>query len=339
MGCFWGVERLFWQLDGIYSTHVGYSGGDKPNPTYECVCQPPSNTESHHGEVVRVVYFPDKISFESLLATFWNNHDPTQGWGSTNRLVQSRTGPSSDRTRIHSPTGLIPWIPVQGDRSGNDCGPQYRSIIYCQDQSELEKCLKSKELFQNEIGKSSDNTKTAQNIITTEIKINSTFYYAEDRHQQVGLHGPNVPYRVYRVAYPRTKQSVDPCLKYLYKNPNGYCNLRGTGLTCPMEKVIKNKNHKKSNYPLTFNEEVMCQKEHGTCSREVMNNLKWQISHEEADRICCFNRKSAERKGSFQNQIHFKNEFQACTENMDFYDSVTGKMLFSAPKYRTKECV
>ena len=85
MGCFWGVERLFWQLDGIYSTHVGYAGGDKPNPTYEYVCQPPSNTESHHGEVVRVVYFPDKISFETLLEKFWTNHDPTQGRVSPNR--------------------------------------------------------------------------------------------------------------------------------------------------------------------------------------------------------------------------------------------------------------
>ena len=89
MGCFWGVERLFWQFEGIYSTHVGYAGGDKPNPTYENVCQPPSNTESHHGEVVRVVYFPDKISFESLLEKFWTNHDPTQGRVSTNRYYPS----------------------------------------------------------------------------------------------------------------------------------------------------------------------------------------------------------------------------------------------------------
>ena len=272
MGCFWGVERLFWQLDGIYSTHVGYSGGDKPNPTYEYVCQSPSNTESHHGEVVRVIYFPDKISFESLLATFWNNHDPTQG-----------------------------------DRSGNDRGPQYRSIIYCQDQSELEKCLKSRASFQDEIEKTSGNPKTAQNIITTEIKINSTFYYAEDRHQQ-----------------------------YLHKNPNGYCNLRGTGLSCPLAQMTKTDRTK---YPLILNEEVMRQKEHGTSSKEVMKNLKWQISHQEADKICCFNRKSAERKGSFQNQTQFKNEFQACDSKMDFHDSVTGKMLFSAPKYRTKDSV
>ena len=278
MGCFWGVERLFWQLDGVYSTHVGYSGGDKPNPTYESVCQPPSNTESHHGEVVRVIYFPDKISFETLLATFWNNHDPTQG-----------------------------------DRSGNDRGPQYRSIIYCNNQSELEKCLKSKESFQDEIDKSSKdfgNLKTAGNIITTEIKVNSTFYYAEDRHQQ-----------------------------YLHKNPNGYCNLRGTGLSCPMAPSDQMAKYDQTKYPLILNEEVMRQKEHGTCSEEVMKNLKWQISHDDADRICCFNRKSAERKGSFQNQTQFKNEFQACDGIMDFHDSVTGKILFTAPKYRTKESV
>ena len=177
MGCFWGVERLFWQLDGIYSTHVGYAGGEKPNPTYEDVCQPPSNTESHHGEVVRVVYFPDKISFETLLETFWTNHDPTQGRVSTNRYY-----PSIWDRSVSLRAGS--WIPEQGDRSGNDHGPQYRSIIYCQDESELEKCLKSKEIFQHQIEKSIGNPKTAQNIITTEIKINSTFYYAEDRHQQ-----------------------------------------------------------------------------------------------------------------------------------------------------------
>ena len=83
----------------------------------------------------------------------------------------------------------------------------------------------------------------------------------------------------------------------------------------------------------------LCARKNGTCSKEAMKNLKWQISHEEADRICCFNRKSAERKGSFQNQTQFKNEFLACDGKMDFHDSVTGKILFSAPKYRTKDSV
>ena len=82
--------------------------------------------------------------------------------------------------------------------------------------------------------------------------------------------------------------------KYLYKNPNGYCNLRGTGISCPIDKITKTKDHKDIKYPLILNEEVMCKKEHGTSSKEVMKNLKWEISQEEADRICCFNRKSAE---------------------------------------------
>jgi peptide-methionine (S)-S-oxide reductase len=92
MGCFWGAERKFWELDdGIYITAVGYAGGETPNPTYEEVCS--GNTG--HNEVVFVVYDPKKISYERLLQTFWENHDPTQGM-----------------------------------RQGNDVGTQYRSGIY-----------------------------------------------------------------------------------------------------------------------------------------------------------------------------------------------------------------
>ena len=91
MGCFWGAERKFWELDGVVSTAVGYAGGTTPNPTYEEVC----SGRTGHAEVVLVAYDPAKVTYEALLATFWENHDPTQGM-----------------------------------RQGNDTGTQYRSAIY-----------------------------------------------------------------------------------------------------------------------------------------------------------------------------------------------------------------
>ena len=92
MGCFWGAERRFWELDGVYSTAVGYAGGLTPNPTYEEVC----SGLTGHNEVVRVVFDPARVGYDALLRTFWEAHDPTQGM-----------------------------------RQGNDVGTQYRSGIYC----------------------------------------------------------------------------------------------------------------------------------------------------------------------------------------------------------------
>ena len=75
LGCFWGAERKFWQVPGVYSTAVGYAAGSTPNPTYEEVC----SGYTGHNEVVRVVYDPRKVNYETLLKTFWESHDPTQG--------------------------------------------------------------------------------------------------------------------------------------------------------------------------------------------------------------------------------------------------------------------
>ena len=160
MGCFWGAERKFWQLDGVYSTAVGYAAGHTPNPTYQEVC----SGLTGHAEAVLVVFDPKKITFDDLLKVFWENHNPTQGM-----------------------------------RQGNDVGTQYRSGIYYYDEDQQRAAERSRDLYQRQL-------KTAgHGMITTEILPAPEFYYAEDYHQQ-----------------------------YLAKNPNGYCGLGGTGVTCPI---------------------------------------------------------------------------------------------------------
>ncbi|XP_013881393.1 mitochondrial peptide methionine sulfoxide reductase [Austrofundulus limnaeus] len=160
MGCFWGAERKFWRQKGVYSTQVGYSGGYTPNPTYKEVC----TGRTGHTEVVRVVFYPEQISFARLLQVFWESHDPTQGM-----------------------------------RQGNDIGTTYRSAIYTFTQQQLQEASASKDQYQKVL------TEEGFGPITTEITEAKPFYYAEDYHQQ-----------------------------YLSKNPDGYCGLGGTGVTCPV---------------------------------------------------------------------------------------------------------
>jgi len=156
-GCFWGVEKKFWCLDGVELTSVGYSGGDTENPTYEDVCYKNTN----HVEVVRIHYDPLVIELDQILKVFWECHDPTQGM-----------------------------------RQGNDIGTQYRSVIFCSNEGDIEKANLSKERFQKILNKNNyDN-------ITTEISLIKNYFLAEEYHQQ-----------------------------YLAKNPNGYCGLGGTGCT------------------------------------------------------------------------------------------------------------
>lgn len=109
LGCFWGAERLFWQLPGVIVTAVGYQGGSTPNPSYEEVC----SGHTGHTEAVKVVYDPSKISLETLLKTFWEEHDPTQGM-----------------------------------RQGNDVGTQYRSAIYTTTPEQAEVVNRSREAYQ-----------------------------------------------------------------------------------------------------------------------------------------------------------------------------------------------
>ncbi|MDG3087026.1 peptide-methionine (S)-S-oxide reductase MsrA [Vibrio hannami] len=113
MGCFWGAERLFWQLDGVVSTSVGYSGGYTPNPTYQEVC----TGDTGHAEVVRVVFEPEKMPLDVLLAHFWERHDPTQGM-----------------------------------RQGNDLGTQYRSAIYTYSAQQQSIAENSMQQYQTALG-------------------------------------------------------------------------------------------------------------------------------------------------------------------------------------------
>jgi len=112
LGCFWGAERCFWEQQGVYVTAAGYSGGSTPNPSYEEVC----SGMTGHNEVVLVVFDPSVVSYASLLQTFWESHNPTQGM-----------------------------------RQGNDVGTQYRSGIYTFSDEQLENALRSQELFQNRL--------------------------------------------------------------------------------------------------------------------------------------------------------------------------------------------
>ena len=160
MGCFWGAERTFWQLPGVYSTAVGYAAGHTPNPTYREVC----SGMTAHAEVVLVVFDPKTIRYEDLLKVFWESHDPTQGM-----------------------------------RQGHDAGTQYRSGIYCYGDAQRHAAEASREAYQQQLWAAGYGT------ITTEILPAPEFYYAEDYHQQ-----------------------------YLAKNPDGYCGLGGTGVSCPV---------------------------------------------------------------------------------------------------------
>lgn len=160
LGCFWGAERVFWQMPGVLTTAVGYAGGQTPNPTYEEVC----SGGTGHTEVVKVVYDPARITLHDLLKAFWEKHDPTQGM-----------------------------------RQGNDAGTQYRSAIYTASAADKAAAEASRAAYAGALAQK------GLGPITTEIRDAPPFYFAEDYHQQ-----------------------------YLAKNPQGYCGIGGTGVSCPI---------------------------------------------------------------------------------------------------------
>jgi peptide-methionine (S)-S-oxide reductase len=160
MGCFWGAERKLWQVPGVVTTAVGYSAGSTPNPLYEEVC----SGLTGHNETVLVIYEPTTLSFDTLLAVFWEGHNPTQGM-----------------------------------RQGNDRGTQYRSGVYTTTDAQLDVAHASLQAYESKL------LEAGHGHITTEVLRATTFYYAEEYHQQ-----------------------------YLHKNPNGYCGLGGTGVSCPI---------------------------------------------------------------------------------------------------------
>jgi len=161
LGCFWGAERKFWEIDNVYSTAVGYMGGFTPNATYEEVC----SGLTGHTETVRVFYKPDLVDYKILLKTFWEAHNPTQGM-----------------------------------RQGNDIGTQYRSAIFTHSSVQKKLADESMKIFTLQL------KDHGFSDITTQIIEGNEFFYAEDYHQQ-----------------------------YLAKNPNGYCGLGGTGVSCSLD--------------------------------------------------------------------------------------------------------
>mgnify|MGYP001795099057 CR=1 FL=1 len=163
MGGFWGAERLFWHLDGGYSTFVGYAGGFTPNCTYEENC----TGLTGHAEVVGIVFDPSVISFERILQVFWEEHDPTQVM-----------------------------------RQGNDVGSQYRSGVWATTAEQLPVIEAPKATFQQRLHDAGKGDIASE---VGRIEFPADFYYAEPYHQQ-----------------------------YLAKNPNGYCGIKGTGVSCPI---------------------------------------------------------------------------------------------------------
>lgn len=161
MGCFWGAERVFWPIDGVFSTAVGYAGGFTENASYEEVC----SGRTGHAEIVLVAFSPTRVPLGHLLRRFWEEHDPTQG-----------------------------------DRQGNDVGTQYRSAIYWTTEGQRAAVSASRDDYQTSLGNA------GLGEITTELAEAGPFYYGEEYHQQ-----------------------------YLAKNPDGYCGLAGTGVTCQVK--------------------------------------------------------------------------------------------------------
>ena len=147
-GCFWGAERRFWNLPGVIQTSVGYMGGNKPDPTYKEVCTGTTN----HAEMVEVIFDPEIISYQRLLAEFWVMHDPTSL-----------------------------------NQQGGDIGTQYRSSIFTTSPEQMQQALASKEIYQNELTKNGMDQIVTQILPASGV----TYWLAEDYHQRYLEKNPN----------------------------------------------------------------------------------------------------------------------------------------------------
>jgi peptide-methionine (S)-S-oxide reductase len=157
LGCFWGAERKFWQVPGVYSTAVGYAAGITPNPTYDEVC----TGRTGHNEVVLVVYDPAQVTYERLLTVFWESHDPTQGM-----------------------------------RQGNDTGTQYRSGIYWFDEQQRDAALRSKSAFEARLTAAGFGPITTEILEAPEFYYAEDYhqqYLAKNPGGYCGLGGTGVP--------------------------------------------------------------------------------------------------------------------------------------------------
>ncbi len=160
LGCFWGAERRFWQLEGVYSTAVGYSGGFTLNPTYEEVC----SGRTGHAEVVQVVFDPQLVSYEELLKVFWESHDPTQGM-----------------------------------RQGNDIGTQYRSAIYTLSADQLAAAERSKTVYTQNLRGAGHGAATTEIAPAPEFYYAEEYhqqYLAKNPNGYCGIGGCGVPFKI-----------------------------------------------------------------------------------------------------------------------------------------------
>jgi peptide-methionine (S)-S-oxide reductase len=156
LGCFWGAYKKFWQTPGVYSTQVGYAAGITPNPTYREVC----SGLTGHNEVVRVVFDPAKVSYETLLRVFWENHDPTQGM-----------------------------------RQGNDVGTQYRSGIYTSDEEQRREAEQSREAYQQALAAAGHGAITTEVLPAPDFYFAEDYhqqYLAKNPHGYCGMGGTGV---------------------------------------------------------------------------------------------------------------------------------------------------
>lgn len=156
MGCFWGAERGFWQMPGVYTTAVGYAAGHTPNPTYEEAC----SGQTGHNEVVLIVFDPDQVTFDAILKAFWEGHNPTQGM-----------------------------------RQGNDVGTQYRSGIYCTDAEQLKTAEASRKQFQKDLKAGGVGTITTEILEAPEFYYAEDYhqqYLAKEPNGYCGLGGTGV---------------------------------------------------------------------------------------------------------------------------------------------------